>query len=141
MSNIIEIKTHEDLMEAIPYMPRWMDRLLYPNGFPLPPRQIIHVSEALDNYYRWIGEQAKTVKGEFKANKSKRVILSSDDIEMLKQYIIYYIHAPLWLRTNAYEPDENPIQEFRRTCLSRIKDLDTLRDFKYDLLHVGLDPF
>lgn len=123
-----EIKTAQELAEICYLMPAFpVIGTIYGEGlYPISIEGHNLLKKAYNRYLDW--------KAYGKNN------LEENDFELIRQYIIYHIHAPIWMM-NPYmdEFQENPIAILRNQALE-IKDWDDVRDYLYAALDWGLYP-
>lgn len=116
--------TYEALYE-LPFVPKMLGSVMYPGGFPVKPENISFNDHTVQE---WFLKHCEAV--------TKRVPPDLDGEELLRQYVLYYIHAPIW----QAGPDGG---EFIREELLDRGDLeemglDKLIDY---CMNYGLDPF
>lgn len=67
--------------EQLPLAPRWLGELMYPGGAPIPKDNHSYEGNSIRNLF-----SRACSKGD----------LTKDEEMFLKQYLIYYVHAPLF---------------------------------------------
>lgn len=104
--------------DSLPFAPRWLGQLMYPGGVPVRPENVSFEGKSIQQlvFDRADGKE-----------------WSAEHTEFLKQYIIYYAHAPMYELMNPY-PEF--IYELRES-LSLDMTVDELVD---KCLEYGLDP-
>jgi hypothetical protein len=75
---------HEKLAE-LPFVPRWMGMPMYPGGFPM---KLDSISFGDSTYQEIYLKRCEAV--------SKNETPNQEEEEILKNYVIYYVHAPIW---------------------------------------------
>ena len=92
--------TTQEPLTDLQYIPRYQGEPLYPGGYPMHPQNIpfetnngtttLSVMDRVEVYY----SSCLNEKGELVANPP----LSDDDFQVLRQWVIYMLHAPVWTR-------------------------------------------
>lgn len=108
--------TQKQLAE-LPCVPRWLGLPMYPGGAPLRKDQISIGENTLEELYQ---KRCKDIYN--------RVPPSFDDEEYLKNYILYYIHAPIFY------------SEFTEELLEKDFSDINLDGLIMDCLEYGIDP-
>ncbi|MEL6634750.1 MAG: hypothetical protein AAFQ83_25015 [Bacteroidota bacterium] len=123
---------YKELGDKIYYAPRLFDNLLYPSplGTPFPWQNMSPTQFVIACYragHRLVGGGP----------------LDERDIEILRDYLIYFIHAPCWTKIAMDTEDE----EYSQTLLTRRKEsfeldtVDKISEYLAALREFGLDPF
>jgi hypothetical protein len=126
------IETAHQLAEICYMMPQMPGiGTIYIGGlFPINIQNHTLLNEAYKRYLDW------------KVGKGDRP--KETDFELLKQYAIYHIHAPIWMQNPHLEEmtddGSNPILTSMAKSL-KIKSWKDLQDYTFELLDIGLDPF
>lgn len=130
------MSTQEQLAELM-YIPKWMDNPMYIGGFPMRAESLRIVTvqgqeprsihERIIEYY----QQCMDEKGELLFQPP----LSQEDFEVLRQWVIYYLHAPIWAMV-AVPLGFNQLQ----AEAFAIANWQQLQDVAHKALDFGLDP-
>ena len=120
------IKTAEQLAEVCYMMPKMPGiGTIYAQGlFPIPAEQHVSLRETLEKYYIWVVDKGPEP--------------DEMEFEMMRQYLIYHIHAPCWLQ-NPYS-DGSDIKAMMQKAIE-IKNWGDMNEYKSELTDLGLDPF
>jgi len=122
---------YQELSAKIDYAPRLFGKLFYPAplGTPFPWKNMSPTSSVVKSYYT--------------GHKLTGGPLDEEDIKILREYLIYFIHAPCWTNIAMKTEDE----EYCNTLLNRRKEsfelytVDKISEYLNTLLEFGLDPF
>jgi hypothetical protein len=112
--------TEEQLCE-LP-IPKWLGRPMYPAGFPLRKDQVSFGDKTVQELFlKYCDDRYE-----------KKIKHNPDDEEFLCYYVLYYIHAPIWV-----DP-KNPeyIQELLDTDFEDMP----LDDLIQRCMEFGIDP-
>jgi len=109
--------TQEQLCE-LP-IPKWLGRPLYPGGFPLPMGSIHFGDRTVEDIWR---EYLDDVV-------DKKQKPDPGNVNSLKYYVIYYVHAPVFSN------------DFTQELRDKINDDMSLHDMIELCLEYGHDPF
>jgi hypothetical protein len=61
---------------------------------------------------------------------------TGDQLELVRKYLEYYIHAPCW---NVVDSFEDELEELRRSSKT-IKTYGEIHDWIFRALEIGIDP-
>jgi len=98
-------------------MPTFLGEPFYPWGFPLPAKEIVF-------QFKDTRQSVEEIKLKYYEEKT-----SEKEVELIKEYVLYYIGAPVF----KVEFDNQAQEEFFKTQMP----LDDMLDF---LLDAGIDP-
>ena len=106
MANQHQNIDYKELGDKIDYAPRLFGNLLYPTplGTPFPWKNMSPTSSVVKSYYA--------------GHKLTGGPLDGEDIKILREYLIYFIHAPCWTNIAMKTEDE----EYCNTLLNRRKE-------------------
>jgi len=109
------------------FIPSFLGQPMYPGGFPVKPEQCNYEGKsAQELFFQPVDVPGKVAK-----------LLTEDEAEFLRQYLIYYIHAPIWM---SYPMDA--IERVRADSFKLKADHDEISLFIInELLDLGIDPF
>lgn len=99
--------------EQLPLAPRWLGELMYPGGAPIQKENHSYEGASVDKLF-----SQQCAKGN----------LTEDQIQFLKQYLIYYVNAPIF---------DSEFTDELRGKLSMDMDIFAMMDLCLDY---GLDP-
>jgi hypothetical protein len=124
--------TQEQLDDLI-YVPKLLGRPVYPGGFPIQPhelevgtnRKTESIKDRIAQYYK----HCFTERGEPLENPS----LPEEDFQVLRQWMIYLVHAPAW--TLHLTPD---FEELKAKTLS-VQNWKQLDEVSHLCIEFGLD--
>ena len=121
----------ESLSERLDLMPHFLGDLFYPMGAPIQADNCHFESVSLNDmkakYYDSI------------LNKKPAEALTDMQIKFLRQYIEYFIHAPLFELGNVqFEGFLNPLYEWIEKQPSSLK---TIHKILHKCMDYGIDPF
>ncbi|MEM6359957.1 MAG: hypothetical protein AAF731_07680 [Bacteroidota bacterium] len=125
------IQTATQLAEICYFMPKMPGIGTMYNGglFPINIRDHNMLEAAYKRYLDW-----KVEKGPEP---------DETDFEVIRQYCIYHIHAPIWLENPHLEEmtddGSSPILTAREKAL-KIKNWNDIHEYTFELLDIGLDP-
>jgi hypothetical protein len=125
--------TQEQLSD-LQFIPKWLDEPVYRGGFPMQPddfnvethRKIKSIRERIGEYYL----ECIDDEGNLKQNPP----LSKTDFQVLRQWLIYYLHAPIWTLHAVPEFEELKAKAFAITSWQDFQNV------AHDCLEFGLDP-
>ncbi len=130
------MSTQEQLAELM-YIPRWLGDPMYIGGFPMRAESLRIVTvqgqeprsihERIIEYY----QQCMDDKGELLSQPP----LSQGDFEVLRQWVIYYLHAPIWATVAVPLGFDKMLSE-----AFAITNWKQLQAVAHKALDFGLDP-
>lgn len=103
--------------EELPFAPKWLGELMYPQGAPIRPENHSYGGRTIQ---------------ELTFLRAQNEEWSKEEMEFVKQYIIYYANAPIF----DLNPDNEYVKEMREK-LTLDKSVDELI---YICLEYGIDP-
>lgn len=102
------------------YIPRWLGQPQYFGGLPMEPQ------------YFYLGYEEPDKPSKNVLEVYYRDALTKDEFEFCRDYIAYYVYAPVWTH---HEPE---FEAYIKSIFD-IKDHDGLQQFVFGLLDFGLD--
>ncbi|QIP14712.1 hypothetical protein G8759_19885 [Spirosoma aureum] len=132
---LTQIFTEEQLEELL-YIPKYLGEPFYPGGFPFQPDSFSlsteigmpskSIRERINEYYRvCVTEEGKLLP---------EPPLSDDDFQVLRQWAIYLVHAPIWTLHATEEFEQLKAQALAVTNWAELDEVAHLA------LDFGLDP-
>ncbi|MEO1808037.1 MAG: hypothetical protein AAFU33_24715 [Bacteroidota bacterium] len=121
---------YEALGEQLAYAPRLLGNLFYkmPLGLPIHYSRISPTEETVMSYY--LGDK-----------------LSEEQIRIMREFLIYYLHAPCWTNLSKMSHQLNPKSGYAETIIVKrrkafeLDTVDKLTLFLVNLQDLALDPF
>ena len=123
---------YEALEKELLYVPRGLSgELLYLMnhlGFPVYHMELSPISETVTAYY--VGDE-----------------LSEEQIRIMREFLIYYLHAPCWTNLFTMFHEYNPKRGYAETLITKRKEafeldtVDKLSLFLVELQDLALDLF
>ena len=125
----------QDKFEELMYVPRWLGLPMWPVGFPVQPDSF-SISTETGGSSTTIRERINQYHLQcFNDNGDlvERPSLSMDDFEVLRQWAIYFLHAPIW----AQESFGALVELQQRSW--RVSTWEQLSDLGFESSEIGLD--
>jgi hypothetical protein len=121
----MKIPTNEDL----PLMPQWPGvGLLYPGGAPMQMENM-----------RYEGKTYEQMKRDFIMFRvDKGPALKPIELEILQQWLVYYVHSPLFNMDAEMRRFNAPL---RKLAWDIKPTVESINDFLHKAMNYGLDPF
>lgn len=126
----------QEQLEVLPFMPKWLGEPMYPAGFPFQPEDFnvqtglggrsATLRERINEYYL----ECLDEKGGILDNPP----LSDDDFQVLRQWVIYFLNAPIWSLHGT--PD---FERLKAKALT-VSSWRALNEVAHDCLEFGLAP-
>lgn len=123
-------------MRPLPRMPQVLGKTIYPGGHPAPflhptwkPHFVTRIRKAKIKYYTPTVSANDPVQEDFNP-------LTEEDIQLLIEYLVYYINAPHWLKKKANEGVVRPIIN----KADQLKTVNDIEEFLNLCMSIGLDP-
>lgn len=109
--------TPEQLAQ-LPGVPRWLGMPMYPGGLPMPPDNVSYEGKTIrEIYFKRIDDISQ-----------RRVPPNFDEEKILKNFVLYHIHAPIFQ------------SEFTQELLAKDFDEMSLDDLIWECMDYGIDP-
>lgn len=115
--------------EDLPLMPKWPGvGLLYPGGAPIQMENI-----------RYGGKTYEQMKRDFIMFRvGKGQALQDIELEILRQWLVYYVHSPLFNMDDEMRRFNKPL---RKLAWEIKPTAEGINDFLHEAINYGLDPF
>ncbi|MEO0582986.1 MAG: hypothetical protein AAF135_12250 [Bacteroidota bacterium] len=123
---------YEELSKQLLHVPRGREEeLLYlmnPFGIPFYYMKLSPISETVSAYYA--GDE-----------------MSEEQIRIMREFLIYYLHAPCWTNLSKMSYERDPKSEHAEILIAKRKEafeldtVDKLSLFLVNLQDLDLDPF
>lgn len=122
-------------IEDIPLMPRWLSQPMYPAGIPL------HY-----NNPAWQGRNKELVVAAVRRYFDLALYpgitpLTTDEIDILRQFLMYFIYAPCWASNVAHDQEMTADLNNLRSFAGKIVTIEEIHEFIHEAATLGLDPF
>ncbi len=116
------------MLESLVFIPRICGQPFYPDGFPLPPDKIFFKELTVRDV--WLITIPKDVLP-FNEDLPRKQ-LSKTQIQFVKEYLIYYAHAPCWYPGGAMDAVKG--------ATWFIKTIEDIENVLILFMEAGLDP-
>lgn len=112
----------QEQLSKLPGVPTWLGMPMYPGGFPLRKEQVSYENKNMQElYFKRVDDILE-----------RKVPPNFDEEQLLKNYVLYYIHAPIWI--NPEDP------EYIKELLENDFDEMSLDDLIFECMDFGIDP-
>ncbi|MCX6216538.1 hypothetical protein [Spirosoma sp.] len=129
------METKRQQLSDLPFIPRWLGEPMYPGGLPVGPESMSvatdvggearNIRERITQYYLHCIDS----QGQFVDSPPS---LSEDDFQVLRQWSIYYLHAPLF-DIGLAEFNDLKARSFEVSTWKQLHDL------AWEAMELGLD--